>query len=58
MNGPNSNVSRTCCLLKNKLEKQAHNNPRPVNETLCQSADSSENRVFRNQNVSQILDRS
>ncbi|CAG2167541.1 unnamed protein product [Oppiella nova] len=50
MNGQNSNVSRTCCLLQNKLEKQAHNNPRPVNETLCQSADNVENRVFRNQN--------
>ncbi|CAG2117460.1 unnamed protein product [Medioppia subpectinata] len=50
MNGQNSNVSRTCCLLQNKLEKQAHNNPRPLNETLCQSADNVENRLYRHQN--------
>jgi hypothetical protein len=52
MNGPNSNVSRTCCLLQNKLEDQAHINPRPVNDSLCQSSNSMENLVFRNQNVS------
>jgi hypothetical protein len=52
MNGPNSNVSRTCCLLQNKLEDQAHINPRPVNDSLCQSSNSVENRVFRNQDVS------
>ncbi|XP_054159913.1 CD151 antigen-like [Oppia nitens] len=50
MNGMNSNVSRTCCLLQNKLEPQAHNNPRPVNEAYCQSSDQVENRIFRHQN--------
>ena len=50
LNGPDANVSKTCCLLNNKMEEQAHVNPRPVNDTLCQS--DNDNLVYRNQQVS------
>ncbi|KAH9399469.1 hypothetical protein TYRP_017881 [Tyrophagus putrescentiae] len=50
LNGPlHSQVARTCCLLQNKHESQAHINPRPVNETLCQSLDLNLSRLYRNQ---------
>lgn len=52
LNGPlHSQVARTCCLLQNKHESQAHINPRPVNETLCQSLDLNLSRLYRNQKV-------
>ncbi|KAH9421036.1 CD151 antigen-like [Dermatophagoides pteronyssinus] len=42
-------ISRTCCRLANRMEKNAHLNPRPINETMCQSDNDDENRSFRNQ---------
>lgn len=33
------------------MEKNAHLNPRPINETMCQSDNDDENRSFRNQKV-------
>lgn len=32
-------MARTCCHLRNTLDDQAHINPRPVNESMCQSTD-------------------
>ncbi|KAJ6219474.1 hypothetical protein RDWZM_005286 [Blomia tropicalis] len=49
MNGPHGQVSRTCCLLHNKFESKSHINPRPINETMCQSKIAQENRLYRNQ---------
>ncbi|KAH7640589.1 hypothetical protein DERF_000209 [Dermatophagoides farinae] len=42
-------VSRTCCKLANRMEKNSHLNPKPINETMCQSDNDDENRPFRNQ---------
>ncbi|KAH7969839.1 hypothetical protein HPB52_022360 [Rhipicephalus sanguineus] len=35
--GRGDNVSKTCCRLRD--EPDAHKNPRPLNETLCQNGD-------------------
>lgn len=51
LNGPDSRVSRTCCQLKNRNDIRSHMNPRPVNETQCQTKDSERNKYFRHQKV-------
>lgn len=33
------------------MEKNSHLNPKPINETMCQSDNDDENRPFRNQKV-------
>ncbi|KAM7288340.1 putative transpanin [Ixodes scapularis] len=40
------NVSKTCCRLRDETEADAHKNPRPVNETLCQNMDSKQS-IYR-----------
>lgn len=37
--GRGDNVSKTCCRLRDEGEPDAHKNPRPLNETLCQGDD-------------------
>ncbi|KAG9508626.1 Tetraspanin-11, partial [Fragariocoptes setiger] len=39
LGGHEATVARTCCHLRNDIDDQAHINPRPVNESMCQSAD-------------------
>lgn len=39
LGGFEATVARTCCQLRNSLEDQAHINPRPMNESMCQSSD-------------------
>ncbi|KAG0424618.1 hypothetical protein HPB47_028174, partial [Ixodes persulcatus] len=40
------NVSKTCCRLRDETEADAHKNPRPFNETLCQNMDSKQS-IYR-----------
>ncbi|XP_022243468.1 CD9 antigen-like isoform X2 [Limulus polyphemus] len=47
--GQGDNVSKTCCVLKNHDDIDAFKNPKPVNETLCQSQDLKQNVKFRHQ---------
>ncbi|KAI1296512.1 Antigen -like protein [Halotydeus destructor] len=49
LGGPDSNVSKTCCLLMNMKEEQAYVNPRPINNELCQSNDIKYNLLYRHQ---------
>lgn len=51
LSGVRLRVSRTCCKLANRHEPQSHVNPRPLNETLCQSQYEDEYLKFRNQEV-------
>lgn len=39
LGGFEATVARTCCHLRNTFDEQAHVNPRPVNESMCQSTD-------------------
>ncbi|XP_065310034.1 23 kDa integral membrane protein-like isoform X2 [Dermacentor albipictus] len=45
--GRGDNVSKTCCRLRDEGEPDAHKNPRPLNETLCQSAADSQQNPYR-----------
>ncbi|XP_076346407.1 CD9 antigen-like isoform X2 [Tachypleus tridentatus] len=47
--GQDDNVSKTCCVLKNRDDDDAFKNPIPLNGTLCQSQDSKQNMNFRHQ---------
>lgn len=52
LGGPDAMVSKTCCLLLNMKEDQGYVNPRPVNDTLCQSEETRYNALYRHQQVS------
>lgn len=39
LGGFEATVARTCCHLRNTFDDQAHINPRPMNESMCQSTD-------------------
>ncbi|XP_022244943.1 CD151 antigen-like [Limulus polyphemus] len=47
--GQGDNVSKTCCVLKNHDDVDAFKNPKPLNETMCQSKDPKQNMNFRHQ---------
>lgn len=51
LGGPDATVSKTCCLLLNMKEEQAYINPRPINDTLCQSDEIRYNALYRHQRV-------
>ncbi|XP_076310723.1 CD151 antigen-like isoform X2 [Tachypleus tridentatus] len=44
-----NNVSKTCCLLVNDNNPEAYKEPHPVNDTFCQSEDSSTINIYRHQ---------
>lgn len=52
LGGPEAHVSKTCCILLNMKEDQGFVNPRPVNDTLCQSDEIRYNALYRHQRVS------
>lgn len=45
-------MARTCCHLRNTFDDQAHINPRPVNESMCQSTDVRFHQSYRYRKVS------
>lgn len=47
-------MSKTCCLLLNMKEDQGYVNPRPINDTLCQSEETRFNALYRHQKVSNM----
>lgn len=49
LGGPDATVSKTCCLLLNMKEDQGYVNPRPINDTLCQSEELRYNALYRHQ---------
>lgn len=52
LGGVEAIVARTCCHLRNTFDDQAFVNPRPVNESMCQSADVRFHQSYRYRKVS------
>lgn len=52
LGGFEATVARTCCHLRNNLDDQAHINPRPLNESMCQSTDVRFHQSYRYRKVS------
>lgn len=52
LGGFEATVARTCCHLRNTFDDHAHINPRPVNESMCQSTDVRFHQSYRYRKVS------